>query len=126
MSMNLDPSPEDREFRDHIRAFVADNLPSVIKRRVMEGLTVTKQDSQDWMAILNAHGYASPGWPVEHGGTGWSSIRNYIFEDEMAAGGAPGTNVFGTRLVGPVILGFGTGEQKAHYLPRILSGEDWW
>ncbi len=124
--MNLDLSPEDLEFRDKFHGFVAANLSPAIKRKVMEGLVVSKQDSQQWHAILHAHGYAAPAWPVEHGGTGWSSIRNYIFEDELVSGGAPGTNVFGTRLVGPVILAFGDAAQKAHYLPRILSGADWW
>ena len=66
--MNLDPSPEDRAFRDDIRAFVADNLPPRIKAKVMAGLTATKQDSQDWQAILHAQGYGAPAWPVEHGG----------------------------------------------------------
>ena len=124
--MDLDLSPEDRAFRDEIREFVADHLPPAVKRRVMEGLIVTKQDSQDWQALLHARGYGAPSWPVEHGGAGWSSIRNYIFEDALVAGGAPMINVFGVKLVGPVILSYGSDAQKAHYLPRILSGEDWW
>ena len=124
--MNLDPTPEDRAFRHDIRAFVADKLPPRIKTRVMEGLSLTKRDSQDWQAILHARGYGAPCWPVDHGGAGWTSMRNYIFEDELAAGGAPMTNVFGAKLVGPVILAYGDDAQKAHYLPRILSGEDWW
>jgi len=124
--MNLDLSPEDRAFRDEIRSFVAENLSPATKRRVLEGLTVTKADSQDWQTILHDHGYGAPSWPLENGGTGWSSIRNYIFEDVLITGGAPGTNVFGTKLVGPVILAYGSDAQKAHYLPRILAGEDWW
>ncbi len=124
--MNLDLTPEDRVFRDEIRAFVSASLPPRIKAKVMAGLSQTKQDSQDWQAILHIQGYGAPGWPLEHGGTGWTSIRNYIFEDELVSGGAPGTNVFGTKLVGPVILAYGDAAQKAHYLPRILSGEDWW
>lgn len=124
--MDLDLSPEDHEFREQIRAFVAANLPPAIKRGVMEGLSVSKRDIQDWQAIRHAHGYGAPGWPLEHGGAGWSSIRNYIFEDELVAGGAPMSNVFGTKLVGPAILAFGDAAQKRTYLPRILSGEDWW
>jgi len=119
--MNLDLSPEDHAFREQIRAFMAGKLPPAIKRRVVEGLTVTKRDIQDWQAIRHAQGYGAPGWPAAHGGRGWSSIRDYIFENKLVSGGAPMSNLFVTKLVGPVILAHGTEDQKRQYLPRILT-----
>ncbi|MNQ90879.1 Acryloyl-CoA reductase (NADH) [compost metagenome] len=67
-----------------------------------------------------------PLWPQEWGGTGWSAVQRFIFESECALAGAPLVHPMGVRLVGPVILRFGSEEQKRRYLPRILSGEDYW
>jgi len=69
---------------------------------------------------------ASYHWPVEDGGTGWSPTQRFIFEKECALAGAPSLSILGLRLVGPVICAFGTPEQKARFLPKILSGEHYW
>ena len=61
---------------------------------------------------------------MEHGGPDWSPAQRWIFEAECARAGVPNVNVMGVKMVGPVIIGFGTAEQKNFYLPRILSGED--
>jgi alkylation response protein AidB-like acyl-CoA dehydrogenase len=63
---------------------------------------------------------------VEQGGTGWSAVQKHIFDEECAVAGAPRIVPFGVNMVGPVIIKFGTAEQKAHYLPRILNCDDWW
>jgi alkylation response protein AidB-like acyl-CoA dehydrogenase len=63
---------------------------------------------------------------VEYGGTGWTPVQKHIFEEEMVAAGAPRIIPFGVNMLGPVIIKYGTEVQKAYYLPRILSGEDWW
>ena len=102
--MDIDFTPEERMFRDEVRAFLRDN----------------------WQRILNDRGWAAPNWPVECGGTGWSPVQRYIFDKECAMAGAPGLAVLGLKLVGPVICEFGTPEQKARFLPRIRSGEDYW
>jgi alkylation response protein AidB-like acyl-CoA dehydrogenase len=65
-------------------------------------------------------------WPVEYGGTGWTPIQKHIFEAEMVAAGAPRIIPFGVNMLGPVLIRYGTQAQKDYYLPRILSGEDWW
>jgi alkylation response protein AidB-like acyl-CoA dehydrogenase len=79
-----------------------------------------------WQAILHARGWAAPAWPVEHGGCGWSAAQRYIFASELAAADAPGLSPMGLGMCGPVLIGHGTPEQKAHYLPRILTGEHFW
>ena len=79
-----------------------------------------------WEKILNERGWLAPNWPVEHGGTGWTPLQCYLFEEEMEAAFAPPPMPFGVNMVGPVIIAFGTDEQKRRFLPRILSSDDWW
>jgi alkylation response protein AidB-like acyl-CoA dehydrogenase len=78
------------------------------------------------MQILDRQGWLAPGWPQAHGGTGWSAVQKHIFDEECFAAGAPKVVSFGLKMVAPVIIKFGTTEQKAHFLPRILACEDWW
>lgn len=126
--MDIELSPEDQAFRDEVRAFLAENLP----REVIDGAAssptvfVEPDIGQRWNAILAAKGWLAYQWPKEAGGTGWSPVQRYIFEKECALAGAPNLTVLGLKLVAPVIYTFGTPEQKAKYLPRILSGEDYW
>ena len=79
-----------------------------------------------WQKILHRRGWLVPLWPVEWGGTGWNPVRRFVFETECALAGAPLVHPMGVRLVGPVLLRYGTETQKQHYLPRILAGEDYW
>ena len=80
----------------------------------------------EWQRRLHAQGWVAPNWPVEHGGTGWSVTQTFIFNSERAAAGAPDGMPFGVVMVAPVIIAYGNEEQKAKFLPRILSSEDWW
>ncbi|WP_372730358.1 acyl-CoA dehydrogenase family protein [Novosphingobium sp.] len=126
--MDINLSPEELAFRDEVRAFLAAKLPSEIKDGAAASPTVFVEPDigQRWNAILNEKGWLGYQWPVEAGGTGWSPVQRYIFEKECALAGAPNLTVLGLKLVAPVIYTFGTPEQKAKYLPRILSGEDYW
>ncbi|MCC6942503.1 MAG: acyl-CoA dehydrogenase family protein [Novosphingobium sp.] len=126
--MDINLSPEELAFRDEVRAFLAAKLPSEIKAGAAASPTVFVEPDigQRWNAILNEKGWLGYQWPVEAGGTGWSPVQRYIFEKECALAGAPNLTVLGLKLVAPVIYTFGTPEQKAKYLPRILSGEDYW
>jgi len=124
--MDLSFSPEDLRFRDEIRAFVARELPPTIKHKMQVGEELSREDYVTWQKILNAHGYLAPNWPVEHGGTNWTVVQKHIFDEELAVGFAPRQLPFGVSMVAPVIINFGSEEQKAYYLPRILSSEDWW
>jgi alkylation response protein AidB-like acyl-CoA dehydrogenase len=126
--MDIDLSPEDLAFRGEVRAFLAANLPQAVKDGTAASPTVFVEPDigQQWNAVLHAHGWLAYQWPKEFGGTGWSPLRRYVFEKECALAGAPNLTVLGLKLVAPVIYTFGTPEQKATYLPRILSGEDYW
>ena len=126
--MNLDLSPEDLSFRDEVRAFLVNALPPELAAAARRATSVFCDPafSLPWQRILHAKGWVAPTWPREHGGAGWSEMQRAIFAAECARAGAPSLAPMGLRMVGPCILGYGTPEQKAHYLPRILSGEDYW
>jgi alkylation response protein AidB-like acyl-CoA dehydrogenase len=124
--MDLNYTPEELEFRDEVRAFLRARLPHEISRKVLEHKRLTKEDHVRWQKLLSAQGWMAPNWPVEFGGTGWNAVQQHIFDEECADAGAPRVMPFGVNMVGPVIIAFGSPWQKQHYLPRILSNEDWW
>ncbi|MEV0084809.1 acyl-CoA dehydrogenase family protein [Saccharopolyspora sp. NPDC050642] len=113
-------------FRAEVRDFIAAELPADLRRKVIEHRRLEKQDFLRWQGILQARGWAAPNWPVSHGGAGWTPAQRQIFDEEAAIAGAPETPPFGLRMVGPVLLKYGTPQQRERYLPRILTGEDWW
>ena len=126
--MDMDFSPEDIAFREEVRAFLADNLPERLRdgARRTPGVFVEPDIGMEWHRILYRQGWVAPHWPKEDGGTGWTPTQKFIFEKECALAGAPALAILGLRLVGPVICEFGTPEQKARFLPGILSGDDYW
>ena len=126
--MDLNLSAEDLAFQGEVRAFLDERLTPEMRdagRRVTSVFCEPRY-SLPWQRILHAKGWVAPTWPKEYGGAGWSEIQRAIFAAECARAGAPGLAPMGLRMVGPCIIGYGTPEQKAHYLPRILSGEDYW
>ena len=126
--MDLAWTAEDTVFRDEVRAFLDENLTAELRQAgaAMTSVFTDVKYSLPWQRILNAKGWAAPTWPVEYGGPGWSDTQRYIFSSECALAGAPGLGPMGLRMVGPVLMTYGSPQQKAHYLPRILSGEDYW
>ncbi|WP_338586211.1 acyl-CoA dehydrogenase family protein [Pseudomonas sp. MAG733B] len=124
--MDIEFSVHEQAFREDVRAFLRDNLPSELSERISLGKRLSKEHQVQWMQILDRQGWLAPGWPQEFGGTGWSAVQKHIFDEECFAAGAPKVVSFGLKMVAPVIIKFGTAEQKAHFLPRILSCEDWW
>ncbi|ODS94234.1 MAG: acyl-CoA dehydrogenase [Erythrobacter sp. SCN 62-14] len=126
--MDMEFSPADLAFREEVRDFLAENLPDRLRdgARRTPGVFVEPDIGMEWHRILYKKGWVAPHWPKEDGGTGWTPTQKFIFEKECALAGAPALAILGLRLVGPVICHFGTPEQKARFLPRILSGEDYW
>ena len=126
--MNLDLTPDDLAFQAEVRDFIAVNLTPELRQAGRRTTSVFSEKvySLAWQRILHSRGWVAPGWPTEYGGPGWGDMRRYIFAAECARAGAPSLSPMGLRMVGPVIMGFGTPEQKAFFLPRILAGEDYW
>ena len=124
--MELAFTPEEQQFREEVRAWVAANLPKDLARKVHDDLDLTRDDLQGWARILGKKGWLAYGWPVEFGGPGWTAVQRHIFEEETTRAGAPGIVPFGPVMVAPVIQAFGTPEQHQRFLPGIASGEVWW
>jgi alkylation response protein AidB-like acyl-CoA dehydrogenase len=124
--MDITYTAEELAFRDEVRRFLADKLPADISAKVREGKRLTRDDHVRWHAALNARGWLAVHWPKQYGGTGWGPVQRHIFDEECNAAGAPQIIPFGVSMVAPVIIKFGTEEQKARHLPRILDGSDWW
>ena len=124
--MHLDFSPEDLEFQREVRAFIAENYPAELRGKQDEGDELSKEDFLSWHRVLAKKGWVAPAWPVEYGGTGWTATQKYIWSEETARADCVRLMPFGLAMVGPVIYTFGTPEQKARFLPGILSGDDWW
>lgn len=126
--MNLDLTASDIAFRDEVRAFLTANLTPALAAagRLATSVFIEPEYTLPWQRILHARGWVAPNWPKAYGGTGWDEMQRYIFASECARAGAPGLAPMGLNMVGPCIIGYGTPEQKAYYLPRILSGEDYW
>jgi alkylation response protein AidB-like acyl-CoA dehydrogenase len=124
--MDLRFTPEENAFREEVREFFRTSLPPEIREKLVLGHHASKEDLVRWTRILNAKGWSVPHWPVEFGGTGWSPVQQYIFQDEMQQAPAPQLLAFGHNMVGPVIYTFGSEEQKRHFLPRIANLDDWW
>ena len=119
-------SEQDAVFREELRHFAQNKCPEDIRKTVASGEKLTRSVYSKWQRILNDRGWAAPGWPVIHGGTGWSLRQRMIFEEVMADQDCPPLYHHGLGHIGPVIMQFGTDEQKALFLPRILNTTDWW
>jgi alkylation response protein AidB-like acyl-CoA dehydrogenase len=121
--------PEAEVYREKVQAFLAEALPAD-----WEGIGRLDRDAAAafttaWRTTLHQHGYLAPSWPQAYGGPGLSALEQVILAEEFARAGVPagGTNdVFSIQMVGNTLLEWGTEEQKQHFLPRILSGEDTW
>lgn len=126
--MDLLNEPGIEAFQDEVRAFLTDNLSDELRRAAARATSVFIDPAitLPWQRMLDARGWAAPDWPAEFGGPGWTEIQRYVFAAECARAGAPGLSPMGLKMVAPVIMHYGTPEQRAHYLPRILSGEDYW
>src|SRR3546814_8956922 len=109
-----------------VRSFIADNYPERLRGKLEEGEEWTKDDYLAWHRILARQGWVAPAWPKQYGGTGWTPTQRFIWSEEQAAADTIPILPFGVNMVGPVIYTFGTEAQKQRFLPRILSGEDWW
>ncbi|MCW0205848.1 MAG: acyl-CoA dehydrogenase family protein, partial [Achromobacter sp.] len=87
--MDLEFTPEENAFRDEVRAFLAEHLPERLSAKVAGGKLLARADMVEWHAILNRRGWLASHWPVEYGGTGWSTVEKYIFDEECALAAAP-------------------------------------
>ncbi len=127
----MDPrySAEAQAYRSKLQAFLSEHLPAG-----WEGLgaleSAERRDFVDrWRVTLAENDLLAVSWPKEYGGAGLTAIEQVLIYEEFAKAGVPtgGPNDgFGIGMCGPTIMVWGTEEQKRHFIPRILSGEDRW
>lgn len=124
--MNFQPDPADADFRAEVRAFLARHISPAMARRNASGYHFRRDDMRWWAACLDDHGWGAPSWPREWGGPGWSHLRQFIFEEECFMAGAPPLDMGGMRMIGPVIMTFGSQALRATWGPRIVRGDVFW
>lgn len=126
--MDLSISKKYRDFREEVRAFLEENLTAELREagRFTTSVFSDSGSAMAWQKILYKKGWVAPHWPKAYGGTGWDIVERSIFSEECLKAEAPLLIPMGLQMCGPCIIGFGTQEQKDYYLPRMLSGEDYW
>jgi alkylation response protein AidB-like acyl-CoA dehydrogenase len=126
--MDIEWSEQDKAFQEEVRAFFRDNLTPQLRAagQLMTSVYADHELSMQWQRVLVAKGWAAPAWPVEYGGCNWSVAQHYIFARERAAAGAPPLSPMGIQMCAPALIAHGTPAQRAHFLPRMLSGEHFW
>ncbi|MDC0569746.1 acyl-CoA dehydrogenase family protein [Gammaproteobacteria bacterium] len=126
--MNLNFSEAEVLFREEVKSFLDSELSAdlVSAAKHTSAVFTEKDVAMEWQSKLVKKGWLVPSWPEEYGGTNWTETQKYIFSSECAKAGAPNLIPMGLAMIGPLLLGRGTKEQKDYYIPRIISGEDYW
>ena len=124
--MQLALTADEAAFRDELRTFFTTEIPAEIRERSRLGRLNLPEDLVTTQRILNAHGLAVPNWPVEWGGKDWTPMQSFIFSEEVIENHIAPTNGFGIGLLAPVLVEFGTQEQKERFLPAIYNADQYW
>ncbi len=113
-------------FRAEVRDFALTRCPPDLREAVVKLKKQGRHEMLTWQKILYAKGWGAPGWPREHGGTGWDLRQRHIFDETLAECDCPTQPYQALRHIAPVLIAFGTDDQKARYLPPMLRGEAHW
>lgn len=125
--MDISFNEEDRQFQTEVRDWLDAAWPQEMRDKQARSALgrLSKDDHVTWQKRLAEKGWAGTNWPKEYGGAAFTPTQSYIFDLERARVGAPGVIPFGITMVAPVIMKFGTDEQKAEFLPKILNSDIW-
>ena len=121
--------PQADTYRTKVRAFLDANLPKDWKGIGALNHKDAAAWTEEWREKLSKNDFLATTWPKEYGGAGLTAIESLVIAEEFALSGVPGggpNDGFGIGMLGNTILAVGTEEQKKHFLPRVLSGEDRW
>jgi len=126
--LDLAFSPEDLAFQHEVRDWIATAYDDDLRRKMAQSKNgyLDKASQVKWQKKLFERGWVAPDWPVELGGAGFTPSQRYIFNMEMSLAGTPHPSPMGLKMCAPVVMAFGTPEQKAQHLPPILSSDIWW
>ena len=114
---------DDDSFRAAVRAWVQQNYPAELRNPAKR---LHWRDNKAWYFRLAEQGWLAPGWPREYGGMGLSASKQLIMVDEYERHGVARTNDHGIVMLGPLLIQYGTEEQKQRFLPNILTGTHVW
>ncbi len=119
--MEIGYTDEQKALQRELRAYYAELLTPEVEAQLAVGGGIGP-DMRRVVKQMATDGWLGIGWPVEYGGQGRSAIEQFIFFDESMRAGAP-VPMLTINTVGPTIMDFGTDEQKAFFLPKILAGD---
>src|SRR5690606_15726953 len=122
LAMDLSFTPDEERFRQEVRSWIAEAMPPHLAAKAEVDGHFTHDEVMEWHRILYDRGWVAPHWPKEHGGPGFDATHRFILSEELELAGAPLLSPFGLSMVGPLLIQFGNDEQKARFLPKILSG----
>ena len=130
--MDFSYTRADEEFRTELRQWLDDNLGDFLSlgeigSGTADGIMRTMERRKAWQQRLNEGRWAAINWPVEWGGREATIMQNVIYSQEMARAKTPGIyNANGIWQIGPMIIHWGTEEQKRRWLPGILTADAHW
>lgn len=124
--MELEFTADDQAFAREVRDYLVANVPVDVRRKVAAGRSIAKDEQKLVQRVLCARNWAAPSWPVEWGGQDWTPARHYLFYAVLEEANVPPPLLFNVAMVGPVIIAFGSEEQKRRFLPGTLNLDIWW
>jgi alkylation response protein AidB-like acyl-CoA dehydrogenase len=116
-------SPDEAAFRLEVRTWLEANLPAALRGRTARP---PPAELMPWYRTLSRKGWVAPHWPKQYGGMGATLNEQIIMGEELARIGAPQLPAQGLNHIGPILIEFGSEEQKARHLPPIIAGEVIW
>ncbi len=130
--MDFAVSREDQEFREQLRAFLKREIPADWPMVNEYDAHLSDEGDRIWKFVLGMRkkladtGWLTMAWPREDGGQGASPMRQTIYAEEMTYCRAPGHDIQGIHMVGPMLMTYGTNDQRKKYLGRIARGDIVW
>ncbi|HEV8439826.1 MAG TPA: acyl-CoA dehydrogenase family protein [Methylomirabilota bacterium] len=129
--MDFTLTPEQKSFRDEVRAWLKENLRQDWVARVRHGSDIPRPEAYEalrqWQRRMYDAGFVGLTWPKDYGGRGLTFMEEMILHEEMALNRAPSVlNILAIGMAGPTIIAWGTEEQKKRYPPKMLSCEEIW
>jgi alkylation response protein AidB-like acyl-CoA dehydrogenase len=116
-------SLDDEAFRMLVRGWVEANYPPEIRNPTKR---LHFSENKEWYFKLSKKGWLAPGWPKQYGGMGLTAGKQLVMLEEFQRHGCTRLNDMGMTMIGPLLIRFGTEEQRAQFLPKIIAGEHIW
>ena len=127
--MNLNDTPQQAEFRAQVRLWIEKEVPANLKnlkQAIVQGPGISHEGLKPIEDALAKRGWNAPGWPKEYGGAGFDLGQLVIFYEECAKAGMPDHHTNGLDMLGPILMKYGTQEQKDKFLKGTALGEILW